>query len=99
MKRVSRSKSKGGGPEYEGVRAGDRLAGFSLRSSSSTPDEMNDRVSALVGRANCLVRNAAIPCATVSAMPARTCECQLYSILWDSVDLTALVTMVVNRGF
>jgi hypothetical protein len=42
MKRVRRSKSKAGGPAYVGDRAGEKRAGFSFRSSSSTPEEMKD---------------------------------------------------------
>lgn len=72
MNLVNRSKSKGCGPVWRGDSSGDNLAGFSLKSSNSTPEEMKD-LGSLVGRRACLVRNAVIVWAVVSAMPPRIC--------------------------
>ena len=71
MKRVKRSKSKGGGGDRE---SGRTVLGFSFRSSiSRTVSDRIDRTPELVvGRALARVRIAVRDCATVSAMPPRT---------------------------
>ena len=71
MKRVRRSKSKGGGGDRE---RGRTVLGFSFRSSiSRMVSERIELVSKLaVGRDLARVRIAVRDCATVSAMPPRT---------------------------
>lgn len=76
MNLVSLSKSNAGGPAYVGESAGENRAGFSFRSSNSTPDEMKDRTSAFVGSANRRVLYAEMNCAVVSAMPPSICRRQ-----------------------
>ena len=82
MKRVSRSKSKGGGDDRNGD-----SAGFSFRSSISIV-VMDNRdfgaPSSVVGRFFCRVLIAVRACAVVSAIPPRILswseDCPLFSV-------------------
>ena len=82
MKRVRRSKSKGGGSGDRG--SGRGVLGFSLKSSSSrmVVERIERAPEFVVGSDFARVRIAVRVCATVSAMPPRT----------------ALVIMVVRTG-